>query len=127
MKRLWMTTPYRSEPQRYFVQKSSPYQKPSDLDGKTIGVCDSCTVEFYLLGKLKIPGLHITRDVQNPKIVGYAVGAAGPAGHATGKIDAYFAAEAVGMEAIHQGEDLRPLAGDAFTMYLTGSWTRARP
>ena len=24
------------------------------------------------------------------------------------------------MEAIHQGEDLRPLAGNAFTMYLTG-------
>ena len=37
-----------------------------------------------------------------------------------GKIDAYLSAEAVGMEAIKQGEDLRPLTGDAFTMYLTG-------
>lgn len=120
MKRLWMTTPYRFEPQRYFVRKSSPYQKPSDLDGKRIGVCDSCTVEFYLLGNLKIPGLDITRDVQDPKIVDYAVEPPGLRATAKGKIDAYLSAEAVGMEAIHQGEDLRPLKGDAFTMYLTG-------
>ena len=120
MKRLWMTTPYRFEPQRYFVRKSSPYQKPSDLDGKSIGVCDSCTVEFYLLGTLKIPGLDITRDVQNPKIVDYASEPPGLRATAKGKIDAYLSAEAVGMEAIHQGEDLRPLKGDAFTMYLTG-------
>ena len=120
MKRLWMTTPYRFEPQRYFVRKSSPYQKPSDLDGKSIGVCDSCTVEFYLLGSLKIPGLDITRDVQNPKIVDYAAEPPGLRATSKGKIDAYLSAEAVGMEAIHQGEDLRPLKGDAFTMYLTG-------
>ncbi len=62
----------------------------------------------------------ITRDVQDPKIVDYAVEPPGLRATAKGKIDAYLSAEAVGMEAIHQGEDLRPLKGDAFTMYLTG-------
>jgi polar amino acid transport system substrate-binding protein len=120
MKRLWMTTPYRAEPQRYFVQKSSPYMKPSDLDGKTIGVCNSCTVEFYLKNDLTIPGVPTPLDVKNPKIVTYAVEPPGLKALSEGKIDAYFGAEAVGMEAIRQGEALRPLAGSAFTMYLTG-------
>ena len=120
MKRLWMTTPYRAEPQRYFVQQSSPYMKPSDLDGKTIGVCNSCTVEFYLKNDLTIPGVPTPLDVKDPKIVTYAVEPPGLKALSQGKIDAYFGAEAVGEEAIRQGEALRPLAGNAFTMYLTG-------
>ena len=120
MKRLWMTTPYRAEPQRYFVAKSSPYMKPSDLDGKTIGVCNSCTVEFYLKDDLTIPGVPTPLDVKDPKIVTFAVEPPGLKALSQGKIDAYFGAEAVGEEAIRQGEPLRPLQGNAFTMYLTG-------
>lgn len=120
MKRLWMTTPYRAEPQRYFVRKSSPYMKPSDLDGKTIGVCNSCTVEFYLKDDLTIPGVPTPLDVKDPKIVTFAVEPPGLKALSQGKIEAYFGAEAVGEEAIRQGEPLRPLKGNAFTMYLTG-------
>ena len=120
MQRLWMTTPYRSEPQRYFVQKKSPYKKPADLAHKEIGVCDSCTVEFYLRGQLKIPGLSLKVDVKQPKVVVYAEEVPGLRDLDHGKIDAYLTAEAVGMEAIHKGEKLRPLPGAAFTMYLTG-------
>ena len=47
-------------------------EAPADLDGKKIGVCDSCTVEFYLRGALKIPGLSLKVDVKKPKIVVYA-------------------------------------------------------
>ena len=79
MKRLWMTTPYRSEPQRYFVQKSSPYQKPSDLDGKSIGVCDSCTVEFYLRGHAQDPGPLDSRSTSRTQDRRLRGGAAGPA------------------------------------------------
>ncbi len=120
MARLWMTTPYRAEPQRYFVRKSSSYMKPSDLDGKTIGVCNSCTVEFYLKNDLTIPGVPTPLDVKNPKIVTFAVEPPGLKALSQGKIEAYFGAEAVGEEAIRQGEPLRPLHGNAFTMYLTG-------
>jgi polar amino acid transport system substrate-binding protein len=120
MQRLWMTTPYRSEPQRYFVQKKSAYKAPHDLDDKKIGVCDSCTVEFYLRGALKIPGLSLKVDVEKPVVVVYAEEPPGLKDLAHGKLDSYLAAEAVGMEAIHEGEALRPLPGAAFTMYLTG-------
>jgi polar amino acid transport system substrate-binding protein len=127
MARLWMTTPYRAEPQRYFVRTSSPYQKPSDLDNKQIGVCDSCTVEFYLKDDLTIPGVPTPLDVKNPKIVDYAVEPPGLLATSQGKIDAYLGAEAVGMEAIHQGEPLRVLKGNAFTMYLTGFLDKSSP
>ena len=120
MQRLWMTTPYRSEPQRYFVQKGSPYKSAADLTGKKIGVCDSCTVEFYLRGALKIPNLSLKVDVKRPKVVVYAEEVPGLRDLDRGKIDAYLTAEAVGMEGIHQGEKLRPLPRAAFTMYLTG-------
>jgi polar amino acid transport system substrate-binding protein len=120
MQRLWMTTPYRSEPQRYFVQATSPYKVPGDLDAKKIGACDSCTVEFFLRGALEIPGLSLKLDVKKPVVVVYAGEPPGLKDLDRGKIDAYLAAEAVGMEAIHQGEKLRPLPGAAFTMYLTG-------
>jgi polar amino acid transport system substrate-binding protein len=102
------------------VQQSSPYHQPSDLDGKTIGVCNSCTVEFYLKNDLTIPGVPTPVDVKNPKIVTYAVEPPGLKALSEGKIDAYFGAEAVGEEAIRQGEGLRALPGNAFTMYLTG-------
>ena len=72
MQRLWMTTPYRSEPQRYFVQKSSPYKKPSDLDGKR-SACATAAPSSSIYGTLEIPGLRLTVDVKNPKIVVYAV------------------------------------------------------
>jgi polar amino acid transport system substrate-binding protein len=120
MQRLWMTTPYRAEPQRYFVQKNSPYKTPASLANKEIGVCDSCTVEFYLRGALKIPGLALKVDVKHPKVVVYAEEVPGLRDLDRGKIDAYLTAEAVGMEGIRQGEKLRPLPGSAFTMYLTG-------
>jgi ABC-type amino acid transport substrate-binding protein len=125
--RLWMTTPYSAQPQRYFVRKSSHYLKPSDLDGKSIGVCDSCTVEFYLQGQLTIPGVPTPVDVKDPKIVTYAGEPPGLKDAASGKIDAYLSAEAVGEEAIHQGEPLRALAGNAFTMYLTGFLDKDSP
>ena len=83
-------------------------------------MCNSCTVEFYLKNDLTIPGVPTPVDVKNPKIVTYAVEPPGLKALSQGKIDAYFGAEAVGEEAIREGEDLRPLAGDAFTMYLTG-------
>ena len=79
MQRLWMTTPYRSEPQRYFVQKKSPYQKPADLDGKEIGVCDSCTVEFYLRGAAQDPGSPAHGRRQGAQDRDLRGGGAGPA------------------------------------------------
>jgi ABC-type amino acid transport substrate-binding protein len=118
--RLWMTTPYRAEPQRYFVRVSSPYHTPSQLNGKSIGVCNSCTVEFYLQGRLTIPQQKTALDVKNAKIVTYESEPPGLLAASKGKIDAYLSAAGEGEGAIRQGEDLRALPGAAFAMDDTG-------
>ena len=121
MERLYFTQPYRAEPQRFFVRKSSQYKKPSDLDGKTIGVCDSCTVEFYLKGDADDPRRRRRCDVKNAKIVGLRVGAA----RAEGGLDRErstptSAPRRSAWRRSTRARLLRPLPGDAFTMYLTG-------
>ena len=120
MKVLWMTQPYRAEPQEFFVRNDSPYQVPSDLDGKRIGVCSSCTVEYYLKGTLQIPGVDIVQKVQDPKIVSFETEPPGLKQLAQGKLDGFLTAEAVGNEGIKEGLPLRALKEQAFTMYITG-------
>jgi len=120
MKRLWMTQPYREEAQKFFVQQDSPYQTPSDLDGKRIGVCASCTVEYYLKGELQIPGVDLTQKVADPKIVSYQTETSGMKVLSQGKLDAFLTAEAEGEGAIKDGLALRALKEEAFTMYLSG-------
>ena len=66
-----MTQPYYYVPQRFLVPKDSPATKPSDLDGKKIGTCTSCTVESYLKGTLVIPGVDLVQKVKDPKLVGF--------------------------------------------------------
>ena len=120
MERLWMTQPYRAEPQIFFVKKDSPYQAPGDLDGKSVGACTSCTVEYYLEGSLQIPNLDLPQKVKDPKVVLFETEWPGLKAASKGKLDAYLAAQAVGEQAIKEGMDLRPLKEEAFTMYLTG-------
>ena len=104
-----MTQPYYYIPQRFLVRKDSPYQKPSDLDGKTIGTCTSCTVESYLQGTLKIPGVDLVQKVKDPKLAGYETEGPGIDALAAGNIDAFLTAEPVALEAIKEGKPLRLL------------------
>src|SRR3954454_3609949 len=67
MAHLFMTQPYYYVPQRFLVAKDSTATKPSDLDGKKIGTCTSCTVESYLKGTLVIPGVDLVQKVKDPK------------------------------------------------------------
>lgn len=127
MPRLWMTAPYRAEPQRYFVRVSSPYHSASQLNGKSIGVCNSCTVEFYLQGRLHIPQQSTPLDVKGAKIVTYESEPPGLLAASQGKIPAYLSAAGEGMGAIHQGEHLRALPGAAFTMDDTGFLDKSSP
>lgn len=43
----------------------------TDLDGKRIGVCGSCTYDFYLQETLEIPGYEFSFVVDDPEIVTY--------------------------------------------------------
>ncbi len=118
--RLYFTQPYYAAPQLFFVAKGSKYEKPSDLDGKTIGVCAGCTHELYLNRTLTIPGVKVVFKVKNPKVAVFDVENPGLKAVAAGKIDAFLCAAPEGEGAIHQGVKLRTIKEPAFFMYPTG-------
>lgn len=120
MEHLWMTQPYYFIPQRFVVLASSSAKTPTDLDGKKVGTCTSCTVESYLKGTLKIPGVDLVQKVKNPQLVGYETEGPGLDALAAGKIDAFLTAEPVGLQAIKDGKPFRLLDDTAFSMYPTG-------
>ena len=123
MDHLFMTQPY------YYVPSVSSSRrarrpKPSDLDGKRIGTCTSCTVESYLKGTLVIPGVDLVQKVTDPELVGFETEKPGIEALAAGKIDAFLTAEPVAKQAIKDGLPVRLLDESAFSMYPPGSWTR---
>ena len=120
MQRLYMTQPYYAVPNYYFVAVDSPARHAADLDGKRIGACASCSHEAYLKGELEIPGIDISVNVDDPRLVTYETEGPGLAATAKGKIDAFLAAEPVGRAQIEQGVDLRRLPDVAFTYYPSG-------
>jgi ABC-type amino acid transport substrate-binding protein len=120
MEVLWMTQPYYFIPQVFLVPEDSPAQVPSDLDGKTIGTCTSCTVEAYLQGTLVIPGVELIQKVKDPVLAGYETEFPGIDELAAGKIDAFLVAEPVAKQAIAEGRALRILDEPAFSMYPSG-------
>jgi polar amino acid transport system substrate-binding protein len=120
MTRLYMTQPYYATPQSFFVREHSPFEKPSDLDGKEIGVCAACTHELYLQGGLEVPGVEIEQKVRDPEIVVFDVEPPGLKAVAKGEIAAFLLSEPVGMQAVEEGLALRPLEEPAFPLYLTG-------
>ena len=120
MQRLYMTQPYYAVPNYYFVAVDSPAREAADLDGKRIGACASCSHEAYLKGELEIPGIDISVNVDDPRLVTYETEGPGLAATAKGKIDAFLAAEPVGRAQIEQGVDLRRLPDVAFTYYPSG-------
>jgi len=120
MTRLWITQPYRAEPSRFFVRSDAPFQKPSDLSGKSVGACTGCSHELYLKRTLVLPGVAFVDDVRNPTVVGYSEEPSGLKALADGKIDAFLCAEQEGRNAIASGLRLRALDQPAFTSMLTG-------
>ena len=130
MQRLWMTQPYYAVPNFYFVAEDAPYQEPSDLDGKRIGACASCSHELYLRGELAIPGIEITPSVKDPQVVTYETEPPGLKAVETGTIDAFLVRGAGRAGPDRRGLALRQLNGLAFTYYpswLRGQELRARP
>jgi ABC-type amino acid transport substrate-binding protein len=120
MKNLWMTQPYYYIPQVFVVLDDSPYQAPSDLDGRTIGTCTSCTVESYLQGTLEIPGVELVQKVKDPELAGFETEGPGIDALANGELDAFLTSEPVALQAIADGKPLRVLDEQAFSMYPSG-------
>jgi polar amino acid transport system substrate-binding protein len=120
IERLYMTQPYVTSANRYFVREDSPFQQVSDLDGKKIGVCASCSQEAYLNGELAIPGVDVVQTVKDPQIVVFEVEGPGLDALEKGTIDAFLAADQVGQGVIDEGSPLKALGAVAFTEYASG-------
>ena len=120
MERLYMTQPYVTSANRYFVRRDSPFDQVSDLEGKKIGVCASCSQEAYLKGELVIPGVDVVVDLKDPQIVVFEVEGPGLEALEKGTIDAFLAADQVGQGVIDEGAPLRALDDVAFTEYASG-------
>lgn len=121
MERLWMTQPYYANPQEFFVATKSHYRKPSDLNGKRVGVCAGCSQLLYMRGALQIPGERIRPLVKNAKISVFDVEGPGLKALAAGKIDAFLCNATVGTGAVREeGLKLRALPGPAFFEYEAG-------
>lgn len=120
MTRLYMTQPYYADEQLFYVKTDSSYQVPSDLDGKTVGACASCSHEYYLKGTLVVPGVDLTPKVKSPKVVTYQAEPPGLQEVADGKIDGFLCSQTVGAQAIKDGVKIRALDEAAFPLYNTG-------
>lgn len=120
MQRLYMTQPYVTSANRYFVRNDSAYRTVGDLDGKRIGACASCSQEAYLNGELEIPGVEVAVDVKSPHVVVFEVEGPGLKAVEKGSIDAFLAADQVGQGVIDEGAPLQALEGVAFTEYASG-------
>jgi polar amino acid transport system substrate-binding protein len=68
---LHFSTPYYYTPAVVVVgaDDDSIADVTTDLDGQTIGVCGSCTYDFYLQGNLEIPGESFDFVIDDPEIV----------------------------------------------------------
>lgn len=120
MTRMWMTQPYYSSPNSYFVREDSPYQVAAELSGKKVGSCAGCTHEAYLKRELEIPGVTLEFEIDNPTLVTYQTEAPGLQAVVDGEIEAFLSAEPVGQALIDQGLALRALAKPPFLIYPSG-------
>jgi polar amino acid transport system substrate-binding protein len=74
---LHFTTPYYYTPASIAVHTDNTdiTDLESDLDGKKIGVCRACSYQFFLEGKLSLPGQKEGEDfeyvVDDPQVQGY--------------------------------------------------------
>ncbi|MEX0989711.1 MAG: transporter substrate-binding domain-containing protein [Actinomycetota bacterium] len=64
--------PYYYTPAAVAVHEDSSVTSVEELSGMKIGVCQACTYDVWLQGKLVIPGEDITFPVENPQIVTYS-------------------------------------------------------
>jgi polar amino acid transport system substrate-binding protein len=122
MELLYFTQPYYTTPAAFFVhQDNTTFTQPSDLSGKRVGACASCTYEFFLDGSLVIPGETIDFVVKDAVIYGYEVDTSALQDLAQGdgmQLDAVLVAQPTGQNAVKEGLPLKQLSQPVFFEYL---------
>ena len=125
MAQLIFTKPYIGSPERLWVKSDSTARQMSDLNGKQVGVCTACWADLYLQKRLTVPGMQIDYKVDNARIVGYAVEAAGLQDVADGKLDAFLCADTVAQGLIDAGVPLRGIEPAAYIGIPAGAIDRS--
>lgn len=120
MTRLWMTQPYYTTLNSFFVKADSSYRQATDLSGKSIGSCSGCSHEAYLKRELVIPGVTLDFQVADPQIVAFETERTGLQAVADGEIEAFLCADPVGKAMIDEGVPLRAIDPPAFTIFPVG-------
>lgn len=127
---LYLSQPYYTTPAAFFVHRdNTTYSKPSDLSGKSIGVCVDCTYEFYLEGTLTIPGEPIDFVVKDAKIEAYDTEIYSLRDLAEGnglKLDAVLTNTPTGRSAIADGTPVKQLGDPVFYEYLVAGIDKKR-
>ena len=120
MTRLYVTQPSYSTPTNIFVANSSPVHHVNQLSGMTIGACAGCTMEQYLEGTLKLPGVTLSMPFKNPKVEPFDNEIPGLRAVAKGKLDAFLCSQPVGAGEISAGLPIRMLPETLYQTYKTG-------
>ena len=125
---LYFAQPYYTTPAALFVYNTNTtYTKPSDLDGKKIGVCAGCTYESFLNGSLVIPGETIDFAIKNAVIKTYDTDSTALEDLSLGdgaRLDAVLTAQPTGQQAIDSGRPLKQLGDPVFFEYLAPAFDR---
>jgi polar amino acid transport system substrate-binding protein len=120
---LYFAQPYTAGSSAFFIHRdNTTYQKPTDLDGKRIGVCGNCYTEFYLEGTLSMPGQKIDFLLKHPVIRAYQHDADAMQDLAAGdgmKLDAVLADTDETRSAIEGGLPLKQLGDPVLFIYIS--------
>jgi polar amino acid transport system substrate-binding protein len=109
------SSPYYYTPAGLAVQQGSSITSVDQLAGKTVGVCGSCTYEFYLERKLNIPGYQISYQVPaNITIKTYDTDSTAIQDLVLGRLDAAMSAIPTLQGAIDKGKPIQILGDPVF-------------
>jgi polar amino acid transport system substrate-binding protein len=102
----------------------------NDLDGKTIGVCNACTYDFYLQKTLDIPGEDINFVIDDAEIKGYNTDTTAIADLEIGdgdRLDAVISALPVLQGAIDKGKPIKIVGEPIFFEPLAAAADKNAP
>jgi len=109
------SSPYYFTPAGLAVQQGSSITSIDQLTGKTIGVCGSCTYEFYLERNLNIPGYQVDYQVpQDVSLKTYDTDTSAIQDLVIGRIDAAMSAVPTLQGAIDKGKPIQLLGDPVF-------------
>jgi len=102
---------YYYTPASVAVAEDSDIQSIDQLDGQTIGVCSGCTYDFYLTGKLAIPGYTFESPFTDITVKGYDTDSTAIQALVSGQVQGAMSATPTLEKAAEKGQPIR-IVGD---------------